>query len=417
MNTGKVLYPFSAALVAAWDTLAMTLGERKKDVSVQFRDVHLYSQPIMHEQRQLKLSVSLHRGNGQFHILDEFSKVASGFISTFSTNGPEISNEASNQSNQQLKIRSEEIYQHLSSRGYGYRHVFKSIHSVNENMTEAELVWNENWNILIDSMLQLNVLKHSHLGIVQPSKIRELSIDVDKHYKSFYELTDGTRVIKAKVDPIFDNTSCGGIVLRNIKFQNMVIGTPGKLALELAVASTPDNVVVNEKIMEHNMLFNKSMERKSLALKVRRIGELNTLHWEEAAYKSAAGLKIKVQYAGVNVADINKAAGVIPFADDENYFEVVVASAEVLHTGQHTDEHVERAQSVKHVELAKPVKHMERARLVKHVEIARPVKHVERAQLVKHVEYAQPVKHVDSAKPFKHVERATPYSPSARQPG
>ncbi|KOB62677.1 Uncharacterized protein OBRU01_24985, partial [Operophtera brumata] len=63
----KVLYPFSAALVAAWDTLAMTLGERKKDVSVQFRDIYLYSQPIMHDQRQLRLRVSLHRGNGQFH--------------------------------------------------------------------------------------------------------------------------------------------------------------------------------------------------------------------------------------------------------------------------------------------------------------------------------------------------------------
>ncbi|KOB69632.1 Uncharacterized protein OBRU01_16490, partial [Operophtera brumata] len=314
---GKMLYPFSAALVAAWDTLAMTLGERKKNVSVQFRDVHLYSQPIMHNQRQLKLSVSLHRGNGQFHILDEFSKVASGFISTFD---PEISNEASNQSNQQLKIRSEEVYQHLSSRGYGYRHEFKSIYSVNENMTEAELLWTENWNILIDSMLQLNVLKHSHSEIAQPSQIRELSINVEKHYKSFDELTDGTRVIKAKVDPLLDNTSCGGIVLRNIKFRNMVIGTPDKIALELAVASTPDNVVVNEKTKENNILFNKSMERNSLVLKVRRVGELNTLHWEELAYKSDAGLKIKVQYAGVNVADIKKAAGVIPFADDENYF-------------------------------------------------------------------------------------------------
>ncbi|KOB66860.1 Uncharacterized protein OBRU01_20664 [Operophtera brumata] len=213
---GKVLYPFSAALVAVWDTLAMTLGERKKDVSVQFRDVHLYSQPIMHDQRQLKLNVSLHRGNGQ--------------------------------------------------------HEFKSIYSVNENMNKAKLLWNENWSILIDSMVQLNVLKRSHLGIIaQPSLIRELSIDVEKHYKSYDELTDGTRVIEAKVDPLFDKTSCGGIVLRNIKFRNIVTGTPSKIALELAVASTSDNVVV-------------------------------------------------VQYAGVNVADINKAAGVIPFADDENYF-------------------------------------------------------------------------------------------------
>ncbi|KOB65606.1 Uncharacterized protein OBRU01_16628, partial [Operophtera brumata] len=311
--SGKVVYPFSAALVAVWDTLAMTLGERKKDVSVRFRDVHLYSQPIMHDQKQLKLSVSLQRGNGRL-------------VQTYSVVSIYINNESQSHIKPCLCCKQNKhgfptLDKHTSFilKSFYFRHELKSIHRVNENMTEAELLWNENWNILIDSMLQLNVLKHSYLGIAQPSKITELSIDVDKHYKSFDELTDGTRVIKAKVDPIFDNTSCGGIVLSNIKFRNMVIGTPGKIALELAVASTPDNIV-NEKIMENNMLFNKSMERKSVALKVRRVGELNTLHWEEVAYKSAAGLKIKVQYAGVNVADIKKAAGVIPFSDDENYF-------------------------------------------------------------------------------------------------
>ncbi|KOB52337.1 Uncharacterized protein OBRU01_26074, partial [Operophtera brumata] len=211
---------------------------------------------------------------------DEFSKVASGVISTFDA---ETSNQASYQSNQRLNIRSEEVYEHLSSRGYGYRHEFKSIHRVNENMTEAEFLWNENWNILIDSMLQLNVLKQSHLGIAQPSKITELSIDVEKHYKSYDELTDGTRVINAKADLLVNSTSCGGIVLRNIKFRNMVTRTSGKISLELAVASTPDNVLVNEK----------SMEIKPLALKVRRVGELNTIHWEDAAFKSASGIKIK----------------------------------------------------------------------------------------------------------------------------
>lgn len=65
---GNNLYPFAAALVAAWDTLAMSLQVPKKQLSVEFRDVHLYGQPALFDTRQLRLSVTLHRGTGRFEV-------------------------------------------------------------------------------------------------------------------------------------------------------------------------------------------------------------------------------------------------------------------------------------------------------------------------------------------------------------
>lgn len=65
----KTLYPFAGALVAAWDTLAMSLGIPKKQVSVKFHNVHFYSEPILHNQKRLKLTVQLHRGSGYFEVL------------------------------------------------------------------------------------------------------------------------------------------------------------------------------------------------------------------------------------------------------------------------------------------------------------------------------------------------------------
>ncbi|KAF9796820.1 hypothetical protein SFRURICE_014117, partial [Spodoptera frugiperda] len=63
---GHTVYPFSATLMLVWDIFAMTVGVPRKQISVEFRNLHLYSQPIMHDQRQLRLSMCLHRGAGMF---------------------------------------------------------------------------------------------------------------------------------------------------------------------------------------------------------------------------------------------------------------------------------------------------------------------------------------------------------------
>ncbi|CAG4933499.1 unnamed protein product [Colias eurytheme] len=65
---GKNYYPFSAALVAVWDTLAMILGQKKKSISVQFQNILFLSQPLLHNRRQLRLTVALHRGTGNFEV-------------------------------------------------------------------------------------------------------------------------------------------------------------------------------------------------------------------------------------------------------------------------------------------------------------------------------------------------------------
>lgn len=64
----KNLYPFSAALVGVWDTLAMVLGVEKKQLSVEFKDVHFYTQPLLRDQQNLRLHITLHRGTGRFEV-------------------------------------------------------------------------------------------------------------------------------------------------------------------------------------------------------------------------------------------------------------------------------------------------------------------------------------------------------------
>lgn len=61
-------YPFASGLVAVWDIFAMIHDTNKNNMSVKFDNVFLHVQPILHEQRQLRLRVSLHRGNGRFEV-------------------------------------------------------------------------------------------------------------------------------------------------------------------------------------------------------------------------------------------------------------------------------------------------------------------------------------------------------------
>jgi hypothetical protein len=62
------VFPFAAMLVAVWDTVAMTAGQRRREVSVQFSDVKFHSQPPVYDQQLLNLTVAVQRGSGRFEV-------------------------------------------------------------------------------------------------------------------------------------------------------------------------------------------------------------------------------------------------------------------------------------------------------------------------------------------------------------
>lgn len=46
----------------------MSLEAQKKQISVQFNDVHLHAQPLIFDHRLLKYRVEIHRGTGWFEV-------------------------------------------------------------------------------------------------------------------------------------------------------------------------------------------------------------------------------------------------------------------------------------------------------------------------------------------------------------
>ncbi|CAG5024484.1 unnamed protein product [Parnassius apollo] len=195
---GKNTFPFAAALIAVWDVLAMTIGEPKKQLSVQYHDVKLYSQPNLHYQRQLRLLVSFLRGTGYFEVMDDYSKIAT-----------------------ELNLKSDDIYQLLHNRDYDYSGQFKSVHSANKSLTEAKIYWRNNWVTFLDGMLQLNALKRPHHSVSQPTNIRNITIDIKRHVNNQEISVGDEKVMTANVFETYNSIRCGGVAIEDVKFRDL----------------------------------------------------------------------------------------------------------------------------------------------------------------------------------------------------
>ncbi|XP_075983866.1 fatty acid synthase-like [Anticarsia gemmatalis] len=228
----KTVYPFAAALVAVWDTLAMLINVPKKELSVEFHDVQLNVQPALHEQSQLRLSVTVQRGTGKFEVLDDNIKIATGTITSSKCSDVTKHENENNETPKDMNLSSSEIYALLKDRDYSYSGEFQSIEQANSSLNEANLVWRNNWVTLIDGMMQLNVLRQSHDTVSNPTHIRRICINVDKHTETVGALPKGASTLKAEINETYDFTRCGGIMIEDIRFQNLPALANNKMELQ-----------------------------------------------------------------------------------------------------------------------------------------------------------------------------------------
>ncbi|KAJ0172969.1 hypothetical protein K1T71_011145 [Dendrolimus kikuchii] len=232
----KTLYPFAGALVATWDTLAMFLNIPKKQLPVVFRDVHFYSQPIMHNQRQLNLTVQLQRGTGYFEVMESHSRVASGYVieRLQPMKNPKVFSEIKLFGN---TLSNQDIYDLLRVRDYNYSGEFRSIYSADASLFEAVVEWKDNWVTLIDGLLQLHVLHRAHDSVSQLTRVGRLYIDVNTSTQEDAVCIDGRNMMKINVSEDLHYTRCGGILIEQLVFTDLLPETFEDLKLEGLIVS------------------------------------------------------------------------------------------------------------------------------------------------------------------------------------
>ncbi|XP_038216632.1 fatty acid synthase-like [Zerene cesonia] len=217
---GKNLYPFSAALVAVWDTFAMSLDFKKKSVSVQMQDIHLFVQPILHDKRHLKLSVSLHRGTGAFEVANEGMVIATGTIIICERSDDNFRlYKLVAENKDEMMLNSEDIYKMLYTRDFNYCDDFQSLQAINETSSEGIVIWKNNWVTFIDGLIQFNALRQKSGDTTYPEYIRKITIDVDNHKV----VSEDVDMLTANYFDVFNCTRCGGVLIENLRFRELSI--------------------------------------------------------------------------------------------------------------------------------------------------------------------------------------------------
>ncbi|CAD0204515.1 unnamed protein product [Chrysodeixis includens] len=301
---GRTLYPYAATLVSVWDTLAMIMEVPKKQLSVEFRDLHFYSQPVLRDQVLLKLRVSVERGTGSFEVLNGTIKVATGIIVAWDpkddANYLQRNKNRTTQPPQKMALKSSDIYELLSEREYSYSGDFRTIDCASLSLTEASLIWRDNWVALIDGMFQLNMLRQNHDTVTLPTHIRQMLIDVEEHENTKIVANDKV-TYKAEIDDSLLTTRCGGIIVEDIRYRHLPALVEDKMELQAIKGDSnlqtdqPDSVKLSNNI----------------TLQSAQVGDLNSLKWVEASELDKSGISVKVHYAGINTTDVMKAKGLI----------------------------------------------------------------------------------------------------------
>ncbi|KAL4721437.1 hypothetical protein ACJJTC_012512, partial [Scirpophaga incertulas] len=202
---GVRVFPFAAMLAAVWDVVAMTAGHKKKKVSVKFSDVKLYSQPSLEDGTLLSLTVSVQRGSGRFEVFNDNCVLLEGFVFVLRGSKTSIQNEMITEGRYDTRIMErDDIYRIFFRNRYDYKDQFRSIAKVSYDLTQAEILWQNNWVTFIDGVLQMNALRYCYEGISIPNWIKKIVIDVNSHLNQ--AINSGSNSLPATYNSIYNKT-------------------------------------------------------------------------------------------------------------------------------------------------------------------------------------------------------------------
>ncbi|XP_046608837.1 fatty acid synthase-like [Neodiprion virginianus] len=215
---GRNLVPATCYLIIIWRTLARIQRQGYYESSVVFENVKFHRATAIPKKGNLELQFSIHKGSGRFEIVDGDTSVVTGFVRTVSNAAQEcIRRELLPGKNEDLVLRSKDIYKELRLRGYQYTGLFRGLKEASLKGTKGLIAWDWNWITFIDNMLQTKILGIDTRGLFVPTGIRKLVIDTKLHVDQRRSMPDGEKVFPVEVYEGMDVIVAGGVEIRGLK--------------------------------------------------------------------------------------------------------------------------------------------------------------------------------------------------------
>lgn len=199
---GRVLFPATAYLQLAWETLALMKGPIYFDTNVEFEDIRFLRATAMNKGQDVEFNIMIHTGTGQFEITENATAVVTGRIVVCSTNdnnhtqknarkfkiklinkkfgkifffqevekmGPLLTLPPLPPSNFPI-MQQRDFYKELRLRGYHYSGAFRSVIEARGDGLYGKVKWDTNWVSFMDCLLQINILAKDSRSLLLPTR-------------------------------------------------------------------------------------------------------------------------------------------------------------------------------------------------------------------------------------------------------
>ena len=195
---GRVLFPATAYLFIAWETLAMMKGLSHCMLNVEFEDIKFLRATSLTRDIDIELLVMIHPGTGRFEISESGTALVTGTIQApEKTNMTDINVDTDESGGTTLKTR--DFYKELRLRGYHYNGVFRSVVEARSDGLKGKVRWDMNWVAFMDCLLQIQILGKDSRSLILPTGIQRMTIDAIKHMELVKALEDSS-----VIDKVFD---------------------------------------------------------------------------------------------------------------------------------------------------------------------------------------------------------------------
>ncbi|XP_060839445.1 fatty acid synthase-like isoform X1 [Rhopalosiphum padi] len=214
---GRVLFPATGYLTLVWRTFAKLQDKNIEDFPVVIENVQFLRATIMPKDGNVNFLINIFEGTGNFEICEGGSVAVTGRIyipDDIETEQLELPEPYVDENN--LSLKSVDIYKDLGLRGYDYKGVFRGVNEADNKGISGKLDWIGNWITYIDTMLQFSILGLKTKELYLPTRMQRVIIDPAKHLEYIETLPENSPVPVYMYRDI-DVIKSGGIELRGMK--------------------------------------------------------------------------------------------------------------------------------------------------------------------------------------------------------
>jgi len=134
--------------------------------------------------------------DGKFEITEGESVVVTGTVYEALNSEQEMIpiNLLSGNNDEDEDMTARDIYKELKLRGYQYKGLFRGLKSASISGIQGHIVWKNNWETFMDSMLQMQIIGYDTRELCVPTSIQKLVINPVLHASKLRESVDNAKV-------------------------------------------------------------------------------------------------------------------------------------------------------------------------------------------------------------------------------